>query len=97
MGPPKSQCKFQSPNPKHLGIIKNLILDFAHWSIGYYLIIGACLPAGRQGIWLFACHCPPFFRKKILTSNGSTGSGKTICVLRLHQVMVFLKDGLSLW
>jgi len=27
-------------------------ISFGHWSIEYYLGIGACLPAGRQGIWL---------------------------------------------
>jgi hypothetical protein len=25
---------------------------FGHWVIGIYLMIGACLPAGRQGSWL---------------------------------------------
>ena len=27
-------------------------MSFGHWFIGYYLVIGACLPAGRQGVWL---------------------------------------------
>jgi hypothetical protein len=29
-------------------------IKFRSLIFGYYLIIGACLPDGRQGIWLFS-------------------------------------------